>query len=172
MASNREMSGNRFALLIGVSKYGEGFQPLLGSLLDIAEMKKVLSDPDCGNFQVEILPDPGLLHMRSSIEKFFRDRSPNDLLLLYFSGHGDIGNIIHQPKLVSPQYFGVGNYPGYHDQPKGLPEDFSRIIVAREGIFPILEIRSRTYSKKLISNFRVVATRDIKVSQALVPRVV
>ena len=30
----------------------------------------------------------------------------------------------------------------------------------------------RTYSKKLIPNLRVVATRDIKVSQALVPSVV
>ncbi|MEH1910381.1 hypothetical protein [Nostoc sp.] len=74
--------------------------------------------------------------------------------------------------LVSPQYFRVDNYSGFHDQPKGLREDLSQIIVAREGILPVSEIRSRTYSKKLIPNFRVVATRDIKVSQALVPSVV
>jgi len=35
---------------------------------------------------------------------------------------------------VSPQYFGVDNYSGCQDQPKGLPEDLSRIIVAKEGI--------------------------------------
>lgn len=68
--------------------------------------------------------------------------------------------------VVSPQNFGVGSYCGIHDQPNGLEEDFSRIIIPRDGIFPIREIRSRTYSKKLIPNLRVVATRDIKVSQA------
>lgn len=45
---------------------------------------------------------------------------------------------------VSTQYFGVSNYSDCHDQPKGLREDFSRIIVAREGIFPASEMRSRT----------------------------
>nr|ADO19023.1 transposase [Nostoc flagelliforme str. Sunitezuoqi] len=72
-------------------------------------------------------------------------------------------------KIVSPQYLGVGSYSSCHDQPKGLREDLSRIIVAREGIVRVLEMRSRTYSKKLMPNFRVVATRDMKVSHALVP---
>jgi hypothetical protein len=38
---------------------------------------------------------------------------------------------------VSPQYFGVENYSGIHDPPNRLEEDFSRIMVAKDGIFPI-----------------------------------
>ena len=71
--------------------------------------------------------------------------------------------------IVSPQNFGVGSYSGYHDQPNGFEEDFSRIRLPREGISPVFKIRSRIYSKKLIPNLRVVSTRDIKISQALVP---
>ena len=51
---------------------------------------------------------------------------------------------------VSAQYFGGGNYSGCHDQPKELREEPIRIIVAREGIVPVSEMRSRTYSKKLM----------------------
>ena len=36
------------------------------------------------------------------------------------------------PEFVSPQNLGVGNYPGIHDQPKGLESDLSRIIVPKD----------------------------------------
>ncbi len=70
---------------------------------------------------------------------------------------------------VSPQNSGVRSYSGIHDQPKGLEEDLSRIIVPKGGIFLVKEIRSRIYSRKLIPNLRVVSTRDIKISHAFVP---
>jgi uncharacterized caspase-like protein len=93
------MTSNRFALLIGVGQYGEGFTPLPGSLLDITELAKVLTDPECGNFQVELLADPESSEMRRNIETFFREGKPDDLLLFYFSGHGDLGNNFIDPKL-------------------------------------------------------------------------
>lgn len=49
----------------------------------------------------------------------------------------------------------MGNYSGDHNKPKGLRKDCSRIIAAREGIIAVAEIRSCTYSKKLISNLQV-----------------
>ena len=66
---------------------------------------------------------------------------------------------------VSPEYFGGKSYSRIHEESKGLRADFSSKIVAKQGIFPTLEMRSRIYSKKLIPNLRVVGTRDIKVSQ-------
>jgi len=86
------MTSNRFAMLIGVSEYGEGFDALPGSLLDIAELARVLNDPECGDFQVELLADPEKSDMENNIELFFRKGNPDDLLLFYFSGHGDLGS--------------------------------------------------------------------------------
>ncbi len=85
---------------------------------------------------------------------------------------GKLGKLSRQliKKYVFPQIFGISNDYADYDQTKGLREDLSRIIVAREGIIPASVIWSRTYSKKLISNLWVLATRDIKVSQALVPQ--
>ncbi|NET16887.1 MAG: hypothetical protein F6K08_30770 [Okeania sp. SIO1H6] len=67
--------------------------------------------------------------------------------------------------IVSTQYDGAGNDYNCQDQPKGLREERWGIIVAREGILPALKMRSRTYLKKLNPYLRVVATRDINVSQ-------
>jgi formylglycine-generating enzyme required for sulfatase activity len=89
----------RFALLMGVSDYGEGFEPLPGSLLDVREMQRVLGNPEQGGFQIhQILENPDRAQAETAIEAFFEGRSPDDLLLFYFSGHGDLGSggILHQ----------------------------------------------------------------------------
>jgi formylglycine-generating enzyme required for sulfatase activity len=89
---------NRFALVMGVSEYGEGFEPLPGSLLDVREMERVLADPDCGAFQVKKLENPDRGVMETAIGQFFQNRQAEDFLLLYFSGHGDLGSggLAHQ----------------------------------------------------------------------------
>jgi uncharacterized caspase-like protein len=89
----------RLALLVGVSEYGEGFEPLPGSLLDVQEMRTVLENPDCGAFdQVLPLENSDRRTLEIQIEQFFRGKAAEDLLLLYFSGHGDLGagGILHQ----------------------------------------------------------------------------
>ena len=91
--------GNRYALVIGVSEYGEGLHSLPGSLLDAEGMAQVLEDPDRGAFQVQRLLNPDRLQMEGAIERFFAGRNDTDLLLLYFSGHGDLGNSISQQEL-------------------------------------------------------------------------
>ena len=90
----------RRALLIGVSEYGEGFEALPGSLLDVQGMAEVLGNPEQGAFEVEpLLENPGLSEMTTGIEQFLRGAGREDLLLLYFSGHGDLGNSIAQERL-------------------------------------------------------------------------
>lgn len=85
-------TNSRYALFIGVSEYGEGFENLPGSLRDAEEMQRVLEDSSKGNFQVDTLLNPQRLQMEEKIEVFFRGRSKGDLLLFYFSGHGALGN--------------------------------------------------------------------------------
>jgi ribosome biogenesis GTPase A len=80
----------KIALLIGVSKYEE-LTPLPGAEKDIETMEIALKNPDIGAFdEVKILRNPSLDEMRMAIQILFEKRDKNDLLLLYFSGHGII----------------------------------------------------------------------------------
>jgi Caspase domain len=79
----------KVALLIGVSEYASGLNPLPAALNDIAELKKILDNPEMGGFDdVKSLPNPDSQTMQIEIERLFRNRAKTDLLLLYFSGHG------------------------------------------------------------------------------------
>jgi formylglycine-generating enzyme required for sulfatase activity len=79
----------KIALLIGVGEYQSGFEPLPATLKDVAAMQDVLQNANMGAFdQVIPLCNPGLFAMRQAIEDLFSDRAKDDLLLLYFAGHG------------------------------------------------------------------------------------
>jgi uncharacterized caspase-like protein len=79
----------KVALLIGVSDYEPGFNPLPGAVRDVEALQRVLQNAEIGKFdQVEILTNPDPLLMQEKIESLFADRSRDDLALLFFSGHG------------------------------------------------------------------------------------
>jgi uncharacterized caspase-like protein len=77
------------ALLIGVSEYGSGLNPLPKAVEDIEAMKIVLQQPELGGFtEVKVLPNPDPFMMQVEIERLFSERTRDDLILLFFSGHG------------------------------------------------------------------------------------
>ena len=80
----------KVALLVGVGEYAGGLTALPGTLIDIQEMQRVLQDPKVGGFdQVNLLPNPDVQTLQIRIERLFSEnRSRDDLILLYFSGHG------------------------------------------------------------------------------------
>ncbi|HEY9618944.1 MAG TPA: caspase family protein [Crinalium sp.] len=80
----------KVALLIGVGDYDGGLPSLPGTQADLQTMQRVLQKPDVGGFDVvDLLPNPDLPTMQLAIEKLFSEnRSKDDLILLYFSGHG------------------------------------------------------------------------------------
>ncbi|NEU74487.1 transcriptional regulator [Hassallia byssoidea VB512170] len=79
----------KIALLIGVSEYGEGIPPLSSALNDVEAMQRVLLNPSLGGFeQVERLLNPTDSEMRKAIQKLFKEALKDDLVLLFFSGHG------------------------------------------------------------------------------------
>ncbi len=80
----------KIALLIGVSEYGAGLSGLPGTQADIRAMQRVLENPQIGGFDaVEVLSNPDRDQMERAIETLFMEnRSSDDLILLYFSGHG------------------------------------------------------------------------------------
>jgi len=80
----------KIALLIGVSNYdSQDLKPLPAAARDVAAMQEVLQNPDLGEFdRVTVLPDPDLGQIQDAINSLFDDCQTDDLVLLYFSGHG------------------------------------------------------------------------------------
>ena len=77
------------ALLIGVSEYESGLNPLPSAVKDAEALKRVLQDPDLGEFdEVKILTNPDLQSMQYEIETLFTECQKDDFVLLFFSGHG------------------------------------------------------------------------------------
>ncbi|EGJ35207.1 uncharacterized caspase domain protein [Moorena producens 3L] len=85
----RQSQGVKRALLIGVSKYGKGLKPLPGATKDLEEIKGILDSPQLGNFvDVKALSNPDRQEMEEAIEELFASSEKDDLVLLFFSGHG------------------------------------------------------------------------------------
>jgi outer membrane protein assembly factor BamB len=80
----------KLALIIGNSEYQD---PRLARLAtpsqDVAELAQVLHDAQVGNFdEVKTFVNETAANVRLEIESFFAEKKRDDLLLLYFSGHG------------------------------------------------------------------------------------
>ncbi|MDY6877563.1 MAG: caspase family protein [Chloroflexota bacterium] len=80
---------DRLALIIANSKYND---PKLARLVtpsrDAAALAKVLRDPAIGGFEVIILVNKTVQVVRQEIARLYQRKKKDDLLLLYFSGHG------------------------------------------------------------------------------------
>ncbi|MEH2364471.1 caspase, EACC1-associated type [Nostoc sp.] len=81
----------KVALLIGVSEYEPGLNPLPGAVRDVEAVCEVLLHPEMGGFaasDIILLKNPERQVVEMAIETLFSGRHKDDLLLLYFSGHG------------------------------------------------------------------------------------
>lgn len=88
----------KIALLIGISEYEETAVPNLPAVQgDLEAIRQVLEDPQIAGFdRVTVLANPLRQTMAEAIEQLFTTHQSDDLLLLYFSGHGikdDRGNL-------------------------------------------------------------------------------
>jgi formylglycine-generating enzyme required for sulfatase activity len=81
----------KIALLVGISEYEEGLEALPSAVRDVAALREVLVNPDMGDFaadDVTVLANPDRQTMSDAIHDLFAHRQKDDLVLLYFSGHG------------------------------------------------------------------------------------
>jgi len=83
----------KVALLIGVGQYRQPseFKNLAATGADVAAMRQVLVQLEIGGFaeaDVTTLLNPEPQQMREALDRLFADRRPDDLLVVYFSGHG------------------------------------------------------------------------------------
>ncbi|MDK2408956.1 substrate-binding domain-containing protein [Aphanizomenon sp. PH219] len=93
----------KVALLIAVSEYESGLNPLPATIKDVEAMRRVLQNPEIGGFEVECLLNPDPLQMQTAIENLFLGSQRDDIVLLYFSGHGikhDNGKLYFATKIT------------------------------------------------------------------------
>ena len=80
----------RKALLIGVSEYKYGLEPLPNTLNNIEIVRQILLKSEAVRFaeeNIKVLLNPNLQMMEEEIENLFLYPQSNDLILLFFSGH-------------------------------------------------------------------------------------
>ncbi|MFM6816143.1 MAG: caspase family protein, partial [Dolichospermum sp.] len=78
-----------------VSEYQPGFNPLPTTIQDVEAIKQLLVNPEIGKFAAEnvtVLKNPQKMDMDGAIHDLYNNRQKDDLLLLYFSGHGLIND--------------------------------------------------------------------------------
>ncbi len=82
----------KYALIIGNCKYDDpSFQQLVAPGADAREFARVLASPELGSFDVvDIVLDDVADNIRRKIIYLLQGKQSDDLLLLYFSGHGQI----------------------------------------------------------------------------------
>src|SRR5919108_2423318 len=83
------MSG-KFALIIGNTEYTDpGLAQLTAPGMDIEDFARVLKDTEvCAFDEVNLILNQPEYVIRGAIDEFFDQKKPDDLLVLYFSGHG------------------------------------------------------------------------------------
>ncbi len=82
----------RYALLIGNDRYDDAsWSPLKSPVADVRAMAEVLRDKSIGGFD-EVIPLTNCTsgEARSQIGSFVKEKKFDDLVLIYFSGHGDL----------------------------------------------------------------------------------
>ncbi len=93
------MAGRYRALLIGNSSYPadeHNLQTLRGPVKDIAALNRALVDPGTGLFadvDVTLLPEATSTRAIRALGRFFGTATRDDVLLIYFSGHGKLDQI-------------------------------------------------------------------------------
>lgn len=96
--SEEVRKGNRYALLIGVQNYQKGIRPLQYTQNDVRALYDALVDPRYGAFprdNVVVLADdwnekPTSAEINKKLNWLqIVAKNPEDLVLIYFSGHGD-----------------------------------------------------------------------------------
>jgi len=85
------MAKHREALLVACDEFVDPkYKRLSVPVSDARALAKLLSDPEIGQFSVEVLENEQRDVVSDRLEAFFEKGQLDDVLLLYFAGHGDL----------------------------------------------------------------------------------
>lgn len=83
------MDATRAALVVGAHEFVDPkFQGLRSPATDVEALARVLEETAIGGFEVKTVLNQASSVVQQALERFFSNRRPDDLLLLYFSCHG------------------------------------------------------------------------------------
>jgi formylglycine-generating enzyme required for sulfatase activity len=81
----------KVAYLFGVSEYESWLPALPAAVKDVDAMELVLRDPKIGGFdEVKAFRNLSAAQISNEMVKLFTNRSKDDLILMYFAGHGKV----------------------------------------------------------------------------------
>jgi hypothetical protein len=83
------VESTRSALIVANYEFADaGLRRLRAPAQDAEALAEVLQNPEIGGFHVDAIVNRPAHEVDRAIEAFFAERSPDDLLLLHYSGHG------------------------------------------------------------------------------------
>jgi WD40 repeat protein len=83
------VQGTRAALIVAADEYqDEKLRTLKAPAEDARALERVLADPRIGRFEVEVALNEPEGPLRRRIAAFFKNRAPDDFLLVHFACHG------------------------------------------------------------------------------------
>ena len=83
------LSGKSYALVVGTNEYkGNGWKKLPNAIHDAREISRELEESY--GFEVQLLEDKPIDSIYKALTEYYRMLHPDDQLILYFAGHGDM----------------------------------------------------------------------------------
>ncbi|MEO7922554.1 MAG: caspase family protein [Chitinophagaceae bacterium] len=83
-----DLTGKQYALVVGTNNYTGGWKKLPNAINDARAIRDELVQGY--GFDVQLLEDKPLDTIYKALSEYYRLLQPNDQLLLYFAGHGDM----------------------------------------------------------------------------------
>ncbi len=89
LRSAANFSGKQYALVVGTDNYkGSGWKKLPNAINDARAVSDMLAQGY--GFEVQLLEDKPMDTIYKAIAEYYRNLQPNDQLVIYFAGHGDM----------------------------------------------------------------------------------
>lgn len=152
------MSGQRkAALIVANDEYEqEALRNLIAPGADAEALGRVLSDPQIGDFTVQVVRNAPAHVIMAQIEELFTESRPDDVLLLHFSGHGlksESGEL----------FFAASNTRPNRLRATAVPADFVERCMADSRSRHIVLLLDCCYGGAFPQGVRVRAAGDIGV---------
>ena len=151
------MNGQRKALIIANDEYEqETLQNLLAPAADAEALRRVLGDPQIGDFAVQVVHNEPSYVIQSQIEDLFSESRPDDVLLLHFSGHGlksESGELFFAASNTRPNRLGS----------TAVPADFVRRCMRDSRSHSVVLLLDCCYGGAFAQGVTVRASGDVNV---------
>lgn len=151
------MSGQRKALIIANDEYEqEALRNLLAPAADAEALSRVLSDPQIGDFTVQVVRNEPSHVIEAQIEDLFSDSRTDDVLLMHYSGHGlksEGGELFFAASNTLPNRLGS----------TAVPADFVQRCMRGSRSRSIVVLLDCCYAGAFPQGVKVRATGDVHV---------